>query len=557
MRLSPMVVAGFMALCSVGGVAAQSLERLIEMERARAEAAKSEDAQKVETEQAAEPGVLDDDAMAVHVLNRLAFGPRPGDVQRVRAMGWKAWVEQQLKPEEIDDPQVASMLEKRFPSMGMSMTQVFRKYRPAYEGMAPTEEEQKRRQMLRNKVRSELVDSVLLRAVDSERQFQEVIVNFWRNHFNVDQNKNEVEFLANNYETEVIRKYAFDHFGKMLMASAKHPAMLVYLDNAISQRPPTRHEQKLFDRYDGRDRVPYSVRARMRQRGLNENYAREVMELHTFGVRMENVRGGYYQSDVVDLARVLTGWSVGWQGGQYGFQFKENYHDPDEKRVLGIYVDSRGGVEDGERVLALLSLHANTAHFISWKLCRYLVNDNPDEKLVREVAAVYRRHKGYLPEVYKAIIFSDAFASEANHRVKFKTPFEFAASALRAVDADVKDPHHTQRALMYMGQPTYHEDDPTGYYDQAEAWMDPGVMIYRWDFAMKLARNRMKGVQIGSELNNRFHGLKGKALKDALVEALLGGDVAPNTDKVLNDNLKAGQAKLLGLVLGSPDFQQQ
>ena len=448
----------------------------------------------------------------------------------------------------------------------MTSGEIYRKYRPPYTPYVnnpPTKaerdlrrEEQRKRNQLEAQAERELRDSVYHRAVYSERQFQEVIVAFWREHFSIDQQKGEVGLLANNWEEEVIRKYAFGKFEHLLMASARHPAMLIYLDNIVSQKPLTEREQKLIDRFENRDNVPRSVRALSRQRGLNENYARELMELHTLGVDRE-----YKQRDVTELSRVLTGWTARWTGnpdtheGDYLFYFNADVHDTRNKVVLGSKL--RGGGEDqGITVIRALAKHKYTADFIARKLCAYLLRDQPSEDLVKDVARVFTRTKGDLPKVYEAIVFSDEFFARSNHRVKFKTPFEFVVSSLRATGAQVDDYQRIDQSLTLMGQPTYRCPDPTGWYDSKEAWLDPGVLVYRWTFAIDLAGNRLSGVRVPDAL---LANLPAKELKAKMQKQVLPAGLHDRTSLIIDEELGRNPSaeQMLATMLGSPDFQQQ
>lgn len=515
-------------------------------------------------------GGLTDEQAARHVLDRMAFGPRSGDIKRVEAMGWEAWVGQQLDPASIDDEACDRYVRDHYPSLGMSMDRVFDVYRPAYEHDPPTKDEIDRRNQLRYKLMRELTDSVLYRAVNSNRQFEEVMAEFWRNHFNIDQHKDEVSYLAANFEQTVIRKHMFGKFSHMLLASARHPAMLIYLDNDVSQKPLTDREKALMTRYENRRYQPRSVQALGRQRGLNENYARELMELHTLGVANENRKGGYSQQDVTELARLLTGWTAGrsgdsmtmaGEGGGYGFRFREDVHDDDPKVVLGMRFDGREGEMGGVRFIKALGESEQTARFISLKLCRYLVCDDPPSDLVDHVAKVFMDTGGDLSKVYEAILMSDAFMDEANVRAKFRTPFEFVVASLRATDAQVSSFNGTHDALSRMGQPVYHCIDPTGYSDTAEAWLDPGVLMYRWDYALRLAEGRVAGVRVPDSFWQGVSEDDPAEMERELAERLLGGDRGEDM-KMLDRAVKAlgdkpDRRRVAGLVLGSPMFQQQ
>lgn len=491
---------------------------------------------------------LTDRETATHVLNRMGFGPRPGDVQRVMDMGWEAWARQQLEPSSIDNSQVEQEVQTEYPSLGLSLSETFGQYLP--EGDGNDLDLQRRRNELRDQLRHELRDSVLYRATYSNRQFEEVIVEFWRNHLNIDGAKDDIIYLAPNYETQVLRKYAFDKFENLLLASATHPAMLTYLDNILSQKPLTDREQRLVDRFEGRGRKPSIVSSLDRQNGLNENYARELMELHTLGVDRR-----YRQQDVTELARVLTGWTARWnENGEYGFYFNTEVHDENDKWLFGTRLRG-GGFDQGVSVIRGLARHDLTADFISRKLCRYLIRDEPSEQLVEKVARVFQRTNGDLPKVYEAIIFSDDFLFRQNHRVKFKTPFEFVVSALRATGAQVDSFNHILHQLHRMGQPIYNCEDPTGYYDQAEAWLDPGVLVYRWVFALQLGYNDLEGVRVPDRLQAN---VTMDNLETQLIAPLLPGDVSPQlTETVRKAFAHGGLAEATGVLLGSPDFQQQ
>ena len=329
-------------------------------------------------------------AAARHVLNRMAFGPRPGDVDRVVARGIDVWVAEQLKPGKIDASAVNRAVARSAPCVFLSLDEIVTRYRPPYEA-DETVAAQRKRNELRQACKRELVDSVLYRAVNSPRQFEEVMVNFWRNHFSIDQNKDAVAWMAPHFESSVLRAHAFGRFEDLLLASARHPAMLTYLDNVLSQKPLTELEQGYVERFGDKKHVPRRVAALGRERGLNENYARELMELHTLGVDRR-----YRQRDVTELARVLTGWSGRLDNaGGSGFLFREDVHDDGNKWMFGARL--RGGGEDeGVAVIRGLARHQLTADFISRKLCAYLVTDEPDEKLVKRVTAVFTRTRGDL-----------------------------------------------------------------------------------------------------------------------------------------------------------------
>ncbi|MGZ8780541.1 MAG: DUF1800 domain-containing protein [Thermoanaerobaculia bacterium] len=376
---------------------------------------------------------------AEHALNRLGFGARPGDVDRVMRMGVDRWIEQQLHPERIDDRAVDARVAR---------------YANAVE--IPPREDQ---QMIRRTARKAVADvsaQRILRAAESERQLNEVMVDFWMNHFNVFAGKGLDRFLVASYERDAIRPRVWGRFADLLMATAKSPAMLFYLDNV-----------------------------RSRSGALNENYARELMELHTIGVDT-----GYTQKDVTELARVFTGWSMD-RGGQ--FRFHRVAHDSGKKTVLGVTL-SGGGIDEGEQMIRFLARHPSTAKQIARKLCVRLVSDEPPPALVERVAKRFRDTDGDLRATVKAVVDSPEFWRSRGAKVK--SPFEYAVSAIRASGATIDDPLPLARELRRMGEGLYLAQPPTGYPDDAESWSTSGATLARLDFVLALVHNRMPGVRV-------------------------------------------------------------
>jgi uncharacterized protein (DUF1800 family) len=474
------------------------------------------------------PETLDDRERALHVLSRLAYGPRPGEVERVAAEGWRAWVERQLAPESIDDEAAARRVQS-FGTLWLSCREVVGRFAEGDKKHVPA---------------AELASSVLLRATYSERQFQEVIVDFWRNHFNVSAEKGVVAQLAVPWEREVLRAHAFGKFEHLLMASAKHAAMLEYLDNSLSQKPISEREKKY---------LASASRNFFRNRGLNENYARELMELHTLGV--DNT---YSQQDVTEVARALTGWTyASGKDADYEFRFRHEVHDFDAKRVRGNALPMTResapdeGVREGEVVVIALARARGTARFIAAKLCRYLVGDAPDEQLVDDVAKVFRETDGDLRAVYRAIVLDERFYSRRCYRAKFKTPFELVVSSLRALGANVTDTSALRERLLQLGQPIYLCLEPTGYSDQAEAWQDPGVMSARWRLALDLVRGAVDGVAVDEAALTAIERAKDPGLA---LERFVPSGVSAATRQRLD---RAGPHLRAALTLGSPEFQLQ
>lgn len=518
-----------------------------------------------------DPQPLSERERAIHALNRLAYGAKPGDIDRLVTIGVETWIEQQLLPDQIPNQRCEGLLSE-LPSVGMSMAEIQRDY--AYDiPRNATAEERRAANQLRNEPRSELMKAVLFRAATSERQLEEVLCNFWRNHFNVSFTKgSQITLLITAYENNVIRNNVLGNFESMLTWSAKHPAMLLFLDNALSRRPPTKSELKKIQR-NAKKRTGSNQQASQavqlaEQRGLNENYARELLELHTLGV--DNY---YKQKDVVAVAEALTGWTIssGKKGKYDGFQFRNEMHVPGNKKVLGrvIRTDNGNGVVEGDQILKLLAHHKGTAKFISFRLCQYLVHDEPSENLVEDIAKVFQKEDGDLREVTRAILRHDEFWSRENYQSKFKTPFEYVMSALRVTGANVSKVDYLIGTLRDMGQPVYLCDPPTGYYDTAEAWLDPGVLATRWEFAIAMARNRIKGITIPDSFYEDIPLEPARLWQHHLTMKVIPGGVGQRTQDALTEitdhylrrnkvpEIKELGPELLGLLLGCPEFQSQ
>ncbi len=443
-----------------------------------------------------------------HALNRLSFGARPGDVERVAATGVERWIEQQLHPESIPDTALEARLE-RFETLRMSNADLMRTfYRPIVEARRDADKDEELMRQLRRqsqRVVGELSAQRIIRAVTSERQLNEVMVDFWMNHFNVFAGKGIDRFLLTSYERDTIRPNLWGHFDDLVLATAKSPAMLFYLDNARSLRGK-----------------------------INENYARELMELHTLGVD-----GGYTQKDVTELARLLTGWSIRRpQEGALEFVFRSAQHDRDAKSVLGTALRTGGGMEEGERIIRMLANHPATAHHIAYKLAQRFVADDPPKALVDRVAKRFLETKGDLRETVKAVITSPEFNDPKVYRAKVKSPFEYVVSAIRAVGGSVENPIPLARELQKQGEPLYFAQPPTGYDDTADAWVNSGALLNRLNFALALTSNRMPGIHVTLPAD-----------PFAIVE------LSAATRKTIGEI--SDRARLAGLVLGSPEFQRQ
>jgi uncharacterized protein (DUF1800 family) len=530
---------------------------------------------------------LNDRQRALHALNRLAFGPRPGDVDAVMKSGVEAWIERQLHPEGIPDRAVEARI-AALPTMTLSNAQIVKTYyEPVLMARKKANAEAKEGEVDKQEIRRELMRDLppnqrpqvvmndllaqrILRSAESDRQLNEVMVDFWMNHFNVFSGKGIDRFLLTSYERDVIRPHIWGRFEDLLMATAKSPAMLFYLDNARSIAA-SENRPVIAQRF-GRRAMEMPRQQLLRQGGLNENYAREIMELHTLGVD-----GGYTQKDVTELARVLTGWTITRErdGGEgAAFIFRPLLHDSHSKTVLGIRFPGGGGIEEGERMIHVLAHHPATAHHIAFKLCQRLVADEPPPALVDRVAKKFLATDGDLRQTVKAVIESPEFWYPASYRAKVKSPFEYAISAVRAVNAQITDPMPIARALQQIGEPLYGAQPPTGYSDKADVWINTGALMNRLNFALALAANKLPGVQddvVGlipaGQAADASHSV------EALALALTGGILTEETRSTIKSRLVERNAErkapsedpwdntqlptVAGLILGSPEFQRQ
>ena len=506
----------------------------------------------------------------IHLLSRFAYGARPGDLDMLLEQGESGWLEEQLTPGAVEPNRALTAQLKELETLSMTAKEC-REFTSTELPDGASQEERRKARELRNIPKQQLMTALIRRPVERERQLEEVMSDFWRNHFNVSFTKGgQADLLISDYDRTVIRENALGSFPTMLMSSAKHPAMLHYLDNHLSRKPPTKQElanveRRVRRRTGSRERGEEAA-AIASQRGLNENYARELMELHTLGV--DNY---YKQKDVIVLAETLTGWTFdGGRAGSQAFVFRGDMHVEGDKRLLGKIIKEKDDpLQQGEAVVKMLAEHKGTAEFIAMKLVRFFVSDVPPKALVKAVAKTYRKTKGSILDLLRTIIKSDEFWARENYRTKFKTPYEFLMSALRATQADIQNDSALHRALREMGQPIYHCDDPTGYYDTAEAWLDPGVMALRWEFAIGLAANKVRGVEIAPDYYDSLPQAVPRLWQHYLTERLLPTGAGKRTRNALstvtNEYLtktRVADARelgphLVGLLIGSPEFQQQ
>jgi uncharacterized protein (DUF1800 family) len=585
---------------------------------------------------------MTNDEKTLHALNRLAFGPRPGDLQTLDATGLKKWIEEQLHPESIaENPDLEARLAP-MDTLRMSTPEMVAKYPPNFivkammDGKVPWPEDPQTRMLIQKVVQryrdklglangagdtkeqftfeqalaevsedqqeflksgtieqkiaviqslpiekqfdlvttmpkdqkrkmfeaapvsmrrrmetfagtqqlvnQDLADAKLFRAVYSNRQLEEVLTDFWYNHFNVFLDKGADRYMVTSYERDSIRPFVLGKFKDLLLATAQSPAMLFYLDNFQSVRPDM----------DAKNPRPNAKRAA--KRGLNENYGRELMELHTLGVD-----GGYTQKDVTEVARCFTGWTIREPRRGGGFEFNEKQHDPGEKHVLGVTIPANGGIQDGYKVIEILSRQPATAHFISKSLAIRFVSDTPPEALVQRMAETFQKSDGDLREVMRTMIYSPEFWSQDVYHVKIKSPFEMVVSALRATNADIDFTNAISGQLNQMGEPLYKKQEPTGYSNKGADWMNSAALLGRMNFALNLTSNHMGGVKVGlpttTDPGQMAHDLMGTDLTPASLEVVQKGLAAEAAAAPAKP--APGNAIVAGLTLGSPDFQRR
>jgi uncharacterized protein (DUF1800 family) len=640
---------------------------------------------------------MDEQKRALHALNRLSFGPRPGEVQRIAAIGVDKWIDQQLHPEKIDDhaleARLAGFTTLRMDTRTMIETfpppQVVKqvaegkqnlprdpKERAIYESQVDAYRDRQERKQAKGDqdpnnpnsgdanadqkaaqrearmeadaksqelldlppderfqqilkmppeerrilarglnqddrhrvmqdltpqqretvlalanpqmvITTELQQAKVLRAAYSERQLDEVMTDFWFNHFNVFMGKGPDRYLLTAYERDVIRPHALGKFKDLLGATAKSPAMLFYLDNWLSvgahSDVATGRPRQRAGGYRPVYRGPFGVpvyrpprpqnpnpngQQKNKREGLNENYARELMELHTL-----SVSGGYTQRDVTEVAKVFTGWTIRQprQGG--GFEFNARLHEPGPKYVLGKVIKEHGEKE-GEQVLDMLAKSLKTAHFISYKLAQRFVSDDPPPALVDRMAETFLKKDGDIREVLRTLFQSPEFWSPQVYRAKMKTPLEFVASAVRASGAEVENAMPLVQNLNRMGMPLYGAQPPTGYSMKAETWVNSAALLSRMNFALALGTGRMRGLNFDTD--RLLPG--GQAPPDptgalaTLETSLLAGDVSRNTHDTILKQMGDPQVTgvrvegtghlpnvgvLAGLLMGSPEFQRR
>jgi uncharacterized protein (DUF1800 family) len=505
-----------------------------------------------------EPREQTADQQVQHALNRLGFGARPGDVAKVREVGVDRWIALQLAPDRIDD-RATEALVASYESYRRPTQDIVAAYRDGQMAIRQTQKQlaqqgdtaskrDMRAELLRAdpKLQEQLrqarrvvgdVQSVkLARAVASERQLQEVLTDFWENHFTVYSGKGLTRLFIPSYDRDVIRPRAMGRFRDLLGAVATSPAMLFYLDQFQSTVDSLHHPL--------RDARLPRVRTALRGRGLNENFARELLELHTLGVD-----GGYTQRDVIEVARALTGWTMNPRQ-QAEFVFRPEIHDADEKVVLGHRLPAGRGIEDGEQVLDILARHPSTARFIARKLAIRFVSDDPPPALVERAAQTFLRTDGDIREVVRTIVTSPEFFSRAAYHAKVKSPFELVASALRALGAQPDTTPRSAQVVAFLGQPIFGHQAPNGWPETGEAWMNAGAILNRINFGLALAGGRIPGASVARWPEaESLRGASREQQVDGVVRAFLGGQASPDTREIL----ASGENPLAKKLAGSAD----
>ena len=531
---------------------------------------------------------------AIHLLNRIGFGPRPGDSDVIGNMGVQAYIERQLDPASIPEPPELQQRIDAMPTLRMTPVQLFQEFqqpiRQIQKGDTVAKQEARREAKV---VMMEAVQARIIRALYGPRQLQEVMAAFWFNHFNIFAWKGLCSIWTGAFEEEAIRPHTMGRFRDLLGATAHHPAMLFYLDNWQNTAPDAPGSHGKFD-------------------GINENYAREVMELHTLGVN-----GRYTQQDVIALAHILTGWSIQREGtavgesapphphrsnfsgmfpklfgirpfrfagagrrhqgqaqggsrprseqmqnmaGQYGFMFYGRRHDFGDKIFLGREIEGRG-LGEGEEALDILARSQATANHLSYELAQYFVADDPPPALVERMAARYLASDGNIRDVLEVVFGSGEFWDKRNYSNKFKTPYEYVISAARATDAQVLNVNPLAGTMAALGMPLYGCQTPDGYKNTTEAWLNPDAMMLRLSFATALGKGRLQlghpvdpETRMPSFRTAAFATDETSAPEPAQLAITLGDLFSPRTAEVIEGappNLRAP------LILGSPEFMMR
>jgi uncharacterized protein (DUF1800 family) len=478
----------------------------------------------------------------IHLLNRLSLGIRPGEIDRVQKLGVDRYIQQQLNPDSIPDATSLSdsateTLRERLAkldTLNLSPVQLFEQYNPnrQLDGQKPTPEIKKVQQQQARQVTNQAIEARLWRAIYSDRQLQEVMVDFWYNHFNIYADKGLDRLWVGAYEQEAIRPYALGKFRDLLGATARHPAMLVYLDNWQNSVSKQNKKGKI--------------------QGLNENYARELMELHTLGVD-----GGYKQADVIALAKIFTGWGFKQPGQKlpdgYSFQFNSDRHDFSDKVFLDRQIVG-SGIGEGEQSLDLLSRHPSTARQISFQLAQYFVTDNPPQSLIDRLSKRFLATDGDLKLVLDTLFHSPEFWNRKYYGTKFKTPYQYVISAIRSTGIEINNVKPLNSLLSQLGMPIYGCPTPNGYKNTQDAWLNPDSMTRRLNFAANLANGKLPISAAITTPANSLPISQMVTIDPVKLATTLGNSFSVQTQQAIaqsNPEIRAA------LILGSPEFMKK
>ncbi|MBV6622319.1 MAG: DUF1800 domain-containing protein [Rivularia sp. (in: Bacteria)] len=470
------------------------------------------------------------DSKILHTINRLSFGAAPGDVEKVREIGIDKYIQQQLTPESIPQPQSLKNKLSQLQTLKLTPAQLYSQYSVGAL-TKPTSETRKKRRKKRRLISQQAVKARLLRSSQSPRQLQEVMVDFWYNHFNVYQNKGLTRLWMSAYEEQAIRPHVLGKFRDLLGATARHPAMLFYLDNWQNTAPNNRPKGRF--------------------KGLNENYARELMELHTLGVD-----GGYTQEDVIALAKIFTGWGFHNQPRKvengYNFYFNSKRHDFSDKVFLGKQIKG-SGIAEGEQALDILAKHPATARHISYKLAQYFVADEPPKTLIEKLSKSYLATDGDIRAVLKTLFQSSEFWDRKYYNAKFKTPYQYVISSIRATDTPINHFSRINSILHRMAMPLYGNQSPDGYKNTQQAWLSPNGINWRLSFANTIGRGGLKNRNRNKNNNNNPNKPRrpNKSIDSVELANTLGNNFSAKTKEVLNETPSKQRAVI---ILGSPEF---
>ncbi len=577
---------------------------------------------------------LNESEAILHALNRLTYGPRPGDLEAVRQMGLAKWIDQQLNPDSIDDSAMQARLQK-YPTLQMSSAKLYNEFpQPQqaakkegvsladYQKEQQTQQRQVNQQMMAmenseqkdgladgsqedggmdaggkakltkqgynggdpnrsplefyqqlktpQRIVAELSMAKVDRAVYSERQLYEEMAAFWFNHFNIFAGKGRDRWMLTAYERDTIRPHVMGKFEDLVIATAKSPAMMFYLDNWLNTDPEA--AQRVQQRrgrgaFGGMQQRPGQPPAQKREFGINENYGRELMELHTLGVD-----GGYTQQDVIEVAKCFTGWTIRQPQQSGDFFYNPQLHVEGAKHVLGHTIDA-GGMNDGMAVIHLLTHDPHTARHISQEIAQHFVSDNPPPALVDRMAQTFTSSDGDINAVLHTMIYSPEFWSRDAYAVKIKSPFELVVSAARAVGANVDLPLPMMLWSARIGEPLYQCQPPTGYKDTADTWVNTGALLNRLNYSLTLAGNHLRGAHVDiAALIGADDANDPNTALDRAIKVLLNGDISAQTRSTLEKQIydpqvieaklddpikKVNVGTVAGLVLGAPEFQRR